>query len=139
MPTILPLILVLIAVVNIISKSKKQQEARNAAAQRTRPVPPQAQPVRNASPAVPRPAAPQHETRPLEAHIHTPVMGVEGEGTEGIDCCHEYMLSSPEEEKPAAVSVPQNESISAQTLLQGVIFSEILGRRQVRRYGGRRA
>ena len=139
MPTILPLILVLIAVVNIISKSKKQQEARSAA-QRNRPMPPQAQPpVRNVSPAASRPAAPLHESRPLEAHIHTPVMGIEGEGTEGIDCCHEYMLSTPEEEKPAAVSVPQNENINAQTLLQGVIFSEILGRRQVRRYGGRRA
>ncbi|MBR0227834.1 MAG: hypothetical protein IJQ62_05735 [Clostridia bacterium] len=91
----------------------------------------------------PRPAQPApvkcHETRPLEAHMHTPVMGVEGTGTEGEDCCHEFMLDHRPEEKPADFLPLQEETeaLRAKSLLQGVIFSEVLGRRPVRRYGGR--
>ena len=92
----------------------------------------------------PRPAQPapvkRHETKPLEAHMHTPVMGVEGEGTEGIDCCHEYMLDQPIE--PPADFLPmqeETEALRAKALLQGVIFSEVLGRRHPKRYGPRRA
>lgn len=91
----------------------------------------------------PRPAQPapvkRHEARPLEAHMHTPVMGVEGTGTEGEDCCHEFMLDQRPEEKPADFLPLQEETeaLRAKSLLQGVIFSEVLGRRPVRRYGGR--
>ena len=93
----------------------------------------------------PRPAQPaqvkQHETKPLEAHMHTPVMGMEGTGTEGEDCCHEFMLDQRSEEKPADFLPMQEESenVRAKTLLQGVIYSEILGRRPIRRYGTKRA
>ena len=90
----------------------------------------------------PAQAAPvkRHETKPLEAHMHTPVMGIEGEGTEGMDCCHEYMLDQPAE-RPADFLPLQEETeaLRAKALLQGVIFSEILGRRPIRRYGTRRA
>ena len=94
---------------------------------------------------VPQPvqAAPvkRHETKPLEAHMHTPVMGIEGEGTEGIDCCHEYMLDQPADQPADFLPLQeQTEALRAKALLQGVIFSEILGRRRpVRRYGTRRA
>ncbi len=92
----------------------------------------------------PQPAQPapvkRHETKPLEAHMHTPVMGIEGEGTEGIDCCHEYMLDQPAESPADFLPLQeQTEALRAKALLQGVIFSEILGRRQPRRYGTRRA
>jgi hypothetical protein len=68
-------------------------------------------------------------------------MGAEGEGTEGIDCCHDYMLSQPEAPEQADFLPLQEEENSerAKALLQGVIFSEILGRRPVKRYGGKRA
>ena len=98
-------------------------------AQRIRPsVAPQAVPVK------------PHETKPLEAHMHTPVMGVEGEGTEGVDCCHEYMLDQPA--APNADFLPmqgETEALRAKALLQGVIFSEVLGRRPLKRYGAKRA
>ena len=82
----------------------------------------------------------RHETRPLEAHMHTPVMGVEGEGTEGMECCHEYMLDKSIEQ-PADFLPMQEESenLRAKALLQGVIYSEILGRRPVKRYGRKSA
>ena len=90
--------------------------------------------------AAPQPARPapvkRHETKPLEAHMHTPTMGLEGEGTEGIDCCHEYMLDQPAE-RPADFLPMQEETegLRAKALLQGVIYSEILGRRPMKRYG----
>ena len=82
-----------------------------------------------------------HTARPLEAHMHTPVMDAEGDGTEGIDCCHEYMLGQPEQGEPADFLPLQEEEENqrAKALLQGVIFSEILGRRPVKRYGGKHA
>ena len=105
-------------------------------AQRVRPslAPQAAQPVR------PAPVK-RHETKPLEAHMHTPVMGMEGTGTEGEDCCHEFMLDQRPEEKPADFLPLQEETeaLRAKALLQGVIFSEVLGRRPVKRYGTRRA
>lgn len=98
--------------------------------------------VRPSAPSQPaRPAlVKRHETKPLEAHMHTPVMGVEGEGTEGVDCCHEYMLDQPIEQ-PADFLPMQEESenLRAKALLQGVIYSEILGRRPVKRYGRKSA
>ena len=45
-------------------------------------------------------AAKHSDAKPFEAHMHTPVMGVEGEGTEGIDCCHEFMLGGIEDSEP---------------------------------------
>ena len=83
----------------------------------------------------------RHETKPLEAHMHTPVMGMEGTGNEGEDCCHEFMLDQRPEDKPADFLPLQEETeaLRAKALLQGVIFSEVLGRRPVRRYGTRRA
>ena len=83
----------------------------------------------------------RHETKPLEAHMHTPVMGMEGTGNEGEDCCHEFMLDQRPEDKPADFLPLQEETeaLRAKALLQGVIFSEVLGRRPVKRYGTRRA
>ena len=101
-----------------------------------------AQRVRPSIAPQPVQAAPvkRHETKPLEAHMHTPVMGIEGEGTEGIDCCHEYMLDQPADQPADFLPLQeQTEALRAKALLQGVIFSEILGRRQPRRYGTRRA
>ena len=92
-------------------------------------------------PASPAPAATAHETHPMETHMHTPEMDREGEGTEGIDCCHDYMLTGRDEaETPDFLPLTQEEGADerARALLQGVIYSEILGRR-VRRYGGKRA
>jgi hypothetical protein len=68
-------------------------------------------------------------------------MGTEGTGTEGEDCCHEFMLDQRPEDKPADFLPLQEETeaLRAKALLQGVIFSEVLGRRPVRRYGTRRA
>ncbi|MBR5109830.1 MAG: hypothetical protein IK099_06510 [Clostridia bacterium] len=81
-------------------------------------------------------AAKHSDAKPFEAHMHTPVMGVEGEGTEGIDCCHEFMLGGIEDSEPADFLPMQEEDQSqrAKALLQGVIYSEILKRRAVRRY-----
>ena len=83
----------------------------------------------------------KHEAQPLEAHMHTPVMGMEGTGTEGEDCGHEFMLDRRPEEKPADFLPLQEETeaLRAKALLQGVIFSEVLGRRPMKRYGTRRA
>ena len=62
--------------------------------------------------------------------MHTPVMGIEGVGTEGEDCCHEYMLDErPDEAAPFLQTAENAASPEAQALLQGVIFSEILGRK----------
>ena len=84
-----------------------------------------------------------HKAVPLEAHMHTTEMGMEGFGSEGTDCCHDYMLRPQEEQKEREdlcreESEPEtsvftvfsdSEEEQAQALLQGVIFSEILGRR----------
>ena len=82
-------------------------------------------------------AAKKHsDAKPFEAHMHTPVMGVQGVGTEGIDCFHEFMLGDVSEPEPADFLPMQEEEQSerAKALLQGVIYSEILGRRRVKRY-----
>ena len=103
---------------------------------------------RNAQRAHPSPASQsamavpvkRHETRPLEAHMHTPVIGIEGEGTEGIDCCHEYMLDQPAEQPADFLPLQEEtESLRAKALLHGVIFSEVLGRRPIKRYGRKSA
>ena len=95
-----------------------------------------------AEPTVPAPQpVTSFDARPLEAHIHTPVMGMEGEGTEGMDCCHEYMLGETEDTEPSDFLPLQEEEENqrAKALLQGVIYSEILGRRPMKRYGGKHA
>ena len=112
-----------------------------------------------AAPARPAPAAPAQpkplqtiqpteasafvsaHSAPMETHMHTPEMGQEGTGTEGLDCCHEYMLTSQEEAEPLDILslAEADQQERAQALLQGVIFSEILGRRRVKRYGRRSA
>lgn len=81
-------------------------------------------------------AGKKHTAKPFEAHMHTPTMGVEGVGTEGIDCCHEFMLGDTPEPEPADFLPMQEEEQGerAKALLQGVIYSEILGRRPVKRY-----
>ncbi len=112
----------------------------------TKPVTPQpAAPAPRPSLSAAQPTRPaafvSAHAEPMETHMHTPVMGDEGTGTEGIDCCHEYMLTSQEEAEPLDI-LSLNEADQqerAQALLQGVIFSEILGRRRVKRYGRRSA
>ena len=81
-------------------------------------------------------SAASHASKPFEAHMHTPVMGVQGVGTEGIDCCHDFMLSDTLEPEPAEFLPMQEEEPSdrAKALLQGVIYSEILGRRPMKKY-----
>ena len=115
------------------------------------PKPASTAPVRPAAPTQPKPlqtirptessAFVSAHSEPLETHMHVPEMGVEGEGTEGIDCCHDYMLNEREEAEPLDVLAlgEENQRERAQALLQGVIFSEILGRRHVKRYGRRSA
>ena len=140
---LLPLICfwLLIFVIGNINKKRiaAGQNKQGPNAQRVNaPAPPAPIP---AAPAPVKPAAPVHEAKPLEAHMHVPVMGQEGVGTEGVDCCHEYMLESPREEPEPAFSpvTEQTDDEKARMLLQGVIFSEVLGRRRPLRYGGRRA
>ena len=97
-------------------------------------------PTVTAQPAQPKKMfASQHASQPFEAHMHTPTMGVEGEGTEGIDCCHDFMLGGIAEPEPADFLPMQEEDQDerAKALLQGVIYSEILGRRPVKRYHAR--
>ena len=147
-------------VVSVSNKSQKEQQKQRQQANRQQPVRP-AQPRQTPSraqtlrPAAPRPAVqpiqptiarealhPAVSSTPLEAHMHTPVMGEEGTGTEGMDCCHEYMLTEAAEEERETVALldgDQSREERAQQLLNGVIMSEILGRRPVRRYGSRRA
>ena len=116
-------------------QQKKAAPARPAAA----PARPKAAAPRPAPAAPVMPAQP-HVAVPLEAHMHEPVMGEEGVGTEGIDCCHEYMLDQPQEAPADFLPLTEeSQKERAQALLQGVIFSEILGRRAPRRIGGRRA
>ena len=100
----------------------------------------QRQPVAPTVSAQARPAqasvAKRRDAKPFEAHMHTPVMGVQGVGTEGIDCCHDFMLNDTSEPEPADFLPMQEEESSerAKALLQGVIYSEILGRRPVKHY-----
>ena len=107
--------------------------------------------VRPAAPTQPKPlqtirptetsAFVSSHSEPLETHMHVPEMGVEGEGTEGVDCCHEYMLDDhAEAELLDVLSLGEEDQRErAQALLQGVIFSEILGRHRVKGYGRRSA
>ncbi len=83
----------------------------------------------------------RHESKPFEAHMHTPVMGEQGVGTEGVDCCHEFMLNETPASETADFLPMQEDNAQekAKALLQGVIFSEVLGRRHARRFGGRHA
>ena len=135
------------------SQQKNGQNARQgSAARQSRPA--QERPNRpadaHAKPSVsaPRPSVKTLEethkdpgAHPFEAHMHVPEMDQEGAGTEGMDCCHDFMLTRREEEPGSDLLSLQedNENERAQALLQGVIFSEILGRRPTRRYGGRHA
>lgn len=166
MPAAWVVIVIIFWIVSTVNKAKKAQA--NQGKQPARPVqsgdkkPAQlqeledaAREIRAAQPAaVPASPPPQprldqiglpreavHTARPLEAHMHTPVMDLEGDGTEGIDCCHEYMLGQPEQGEPADFLPLQEEEDTqrAKALLQGVIFSEILGRRPMKRYGGKHA
>ena len=117
------------------------QEQRAPAAKHAAPVQP-AQPTirQDIHPTQPADFVSAHSA-PLETHMHTPVMGEEGAGTEGIDCCHDYMLNdgSPAEAQDILSLADTDQTERAQALLQGVIFSEILGRRSVKRYGRRSA
>ncbi|MBQ9265384.1 MAG: hypothetical protein IJ189_14420 [Clostridia bacterium] len=141
-------ILIMWLIVGLIGKIKKapaQPPSRQARPQ-AGPAPKPAQIVKPAAPAAPQvhqrmmDPEPMHHPEPFETHMHEPVMGEEGTGTEGIDCCHDFMLSSPEEEiAPSLPFAEDAEDKRAKALLQGVIFSEILGRRPQRRYGGRHA
>lgn len=164
MPAAWIVIVIIWWAVSAISKSKKMQaskayqQAHPAQKPQAAPKPQAPKPVSQKRPkddsdgwegrgmpaspelaSAPKPAS-LHDARPLEAHMHTPVMGMEGEGTEGIDCCHEYMLNQSPEEEPADFLPLQEETENerAKALLQGVIYSEILGRRPVKRYGGKR-
>ncbi len=127
-------------------KNEDSEEDEDGWPERAMPASPQPAPrakMFSSQPAAqpaPRPEE-AHHAQPLEAHMHTPVMGAEGEGTEGIDCCHEYMLGQPEAHEQADFLPLQEEEENerAKALLQGVIFSEILGRRPMKRYGGKRA
>ena len=97
-----------------------------------------------AKPTAPKPLQtiqPTAHSEPHETHMHTPEMGQEGAGTEGIDCCHEYMLGGQEAAEGLDILGLKEEEPEdrAQALLQGVIFSEILGRRPVKHYGRRSA
>jgi hypothetical protein len=163
MPQIWVLIVLLIAIINVVSKASQKKQQKTDQANRPSQQTAQAKPrplvkaeqeeedeeekeaegawPRRVGPSVPlQPLAKALDAKPLEAHMHTPVMGVEGEGTEGMDCCHEYMLSDAPA-APAADFLPmreEEETERARALLQGVIFSEILGRRPIKHYGGKR-
>ena len=138
----------IIAFIGKITKLSKEQQKKTAAGRPAGAKPLPAKPA-SAKPApaktasAPRPAAPAqpHVSTPLEAHMHEPVIGEEGVGTEGIDCCHEYMLEEPAEEPADFLPMTEEDTDErARALLQGVIFSEILGRRRSpRRLGGKRA
>ena len=126
MPAAWVVIVLIFWIISTVNKAKKAQE--NQGKKPTRPVqsgerkPAQlqeleaaAREIHAAQPAAapasppPQPRLDQiglpreavHTARPLEAHMHTPVMDLEGDGTEGIDCCHEYMLGQPEQGEPA--------------------------------------
>lgn len=163
MPQIWVLIVLLIAIINVVSKASQKKQQKTDQANRPSQQTAQAKPrplvkaeqeeedeeekeaegawPRRVGPSVPfQPLAKALDAKPLEAHMHTPVMGVEGDGTEGMDCCHEYMLSDAPP-APAADFLPmreEEETERARALLQGVIFSEILGRRPIKHYGGKR-
>lgn len=152
MEELFPLVIcLLIAFIGVITSAavSSQKKAQQSAASQTetprQPAAPQSRPqqqttLRPRPQASPRALPRQHVSTPLEAHMHEPVMGQEGVGTEGIDCCHEYMLSSPEEVKPDFLPMTEESGDArARALLQGVIYSEILGRRPIRRFGGKRA
>lgn len=130
-------------IVGLIGKLKKappqQQQQKPAVPQRPAAAPQPARPAAASRPS-PAPPTPQHTPAPFEAHMHTPVMGIEGVGTEGEDCCHEFMMedSAPEESDFLPLS-EEDSSDRSRALLQGVIYSEILGRRPQRRYGGSRS
>ncbi|MBO4926019.1 MAG: hypothetical protein J5472_06035 [Clostridia bacterium] len=119
-----------------VRQQAHQAPARPAAVQRQpdrEHSAPQAAPVREAA----------HVSKPLEPHMHeaAQLMGQEGVGTEGMDCCHDYMLTgdSAEEQTDLLMLSDKSEEERAQSLLQGVIFSEILGRRPMKKYGGHQA
>ena len=154
MPQIWVIFIILSIVLNIVNKNKKQSAAKTADNGKKAPQPaarpaPQAAPRRPAAQTKPvaqateaKPSPPAHQARPLEAHIHAPtaVMGMEGVGTEGEDCCHEFMLPDRAAIAPGAPADPDaQKTLEAQALLQGVIFSEILGRRPIRVYGRKQA
>ena len=151
MPFIFVVLMILWAVFNMISRQtngKQQQANRNAASKPASPVkqnaPAPGAPVRKMFSQQLPPREQIHEKphtpTPLEAHMHTPVMDAEGEGFEGQDCCHEYMLEdTPLQEETILPAENEEAKERANALLQGVIFSEILGRRPVKRYGGKHA
>ena len=160
MPVMWVVIVILFSVVNMVNKANKEKQAQQKKAAQAQPAQQKVSPqrMRPDVPATPQQKAGEREERavpqyaesafptsfhdavPLEAHMHEPEMGQEGEGTEGMDCCHEYMLSDtpPSEPVDFIPLLDQNDGEMARDLLQGVIFSEVLGRRKFRRYGGKR-
>ena len=159
MPVVWVVIVILFWIVSTVNKAKKVQENQTA-----RPVQPgekkpaqlqeledaamESRAAHSSASPLPQPRMERrlsqeavHAARPLEAHMHTPVMDAEGDGTEGIDCCHDYMLGPTEQQEPADFLPLQEEGENqrAKALLQGVIYSEILGRRPMKRYGGKHA
>ena len=132
--------LYIIFILTVISNGKKRRDAANAGRK----------PLPKTAAKIPEPydedltiAQESHQTVPLEAHMHTTDMGMEGYGSEGTDCCHDYMLrpqdeqkdredlyaEEPETETSVFTMFSDSEEEQAQALLQGVIFSEILRRR----------
>ena len=140
MEALFPLLIIWL-IAGLIGKLKKvppPQQQKPAVPQRPAAAPQPARPAAAPRPS-PAPLTP-HAPAPFEAHMHTPMMGIEGVGTEGEDCCHEFMMedSAPEESDFLPLS-EEDSSDRARALLQGVIYSEILGRRPQRRYGGSRS
>jgi len=125
-------------VVHPTAEYRAKLEQQRAAAHRVSPTP---HPVQQPAQPTESAAFVSAHSQPMETHMHTPVMGEEGSGTEGIDCCHEFMLGSENEtEAPELFGFAEEDGQDrAESLLQGVIFSEILGRRPVRRPCGRRS
>ena len=142
------------AIINSVNKAKKKQQAeaykkthptagqQAAGARRAKPAAQRPAPAVQQPKAVPRQEA-FHHAVPFEAHSHdtSSLMGQEGVGDEGTDCCHDFMLNSPEENAAPEVQayVSEEDQARAKMLLQGVVMSEILNRRPVRRYRGSRA
>ncbi len=162
MPAAWVVIVIIFWIISTVNKAKKaqanqgKQPARpvqsgerkpariqelEAAARESRKVQPASPPPQPRQSQIGLPREAVHTPRPLETHMHTPVMDAEGEGTEGIDCCHDYMLGQPEQGESADFLPLREEEDTerAKALLQGVIFSEILGRRPMKRYGGKHA
>ncbi len=140
MDIVIILIGIITAIVSSVKKNKKKQvtDARKKLANQHQAQPPQKkEPIFTvAGPEAPAVPAMSQWPEPQQLTFTAPRPAAPVIGPEGVDACHEYMLSDLPEEKAVEQEEASLSPEQARDLVNAFIFSEIMARPQSR-FAGR--